>query len=99
MRTKAILASSFLVALMVVPASVQADVLNIVNGGFETGSYADSSFTPIAGWTDAGTAPGFWLGQDNSSTGLDAAYPQDGALYLTAAVRWAVPPPSRLMPR
>lgn len=87
MRIKSTLASCLLAALVVVPAFVNADALNIVNGGFEIGNEGDSSLTPIQGWTDvaAGTNAGFWLTSTNEFSGLDAAYPQDGSLFLTAA--------------
>lgn len=65
---------------ILVPVSLSADVLAIVNGDFETGSDGDSSHTPIAGWTDNGAAPGFWL-TGGFSGAPSSAY--DGNLYLS----------------
>ena len=83
MKTKAVMVSSLLAALVVAPAFVQADALGIVNGGFETGSVTDSSFMPISGWSDSGASAGFWLANDNAYTDLDAASPQAGSLFLS----------------
>ena len=85
MKKKAIVAGSCLMALMTVPASVHAGALNIVNGSFELGNEADSSLTPIVGWTDNGAVAGFWLTSTNAYTDLDAASPQDGSLFLTGS--------------
>ena len=83
MNTKAMTLSSLLVVLMVITTS-RAATLNIVNGGFEDGSATDSSFTPIAGWTDAGTSAGFWLSTGEPvHTSLDAASSQDGSMFLS----------------
>ncbi|MBN2162109.1 MAG: hypothetical protein JXR25_15635 [Pontiellaceae bacterium] len=84
MKTKAIAAGSFLMALMAVPASVNAGDLNIVNGSFELGNVADSSLTPIAGWSDEGASAGFWLGEGSGNyDSFNAAVAQEGVLFLT----------------
>ena len=79
--------SPLLTALLLAAAltSVHAEPLAIVNGSFEIGADQDSSFTPITGWTDAGTSAGFWL-QDGITPGSfpqDPSEPQSGSLYLS----------------
>jgi Glycosyl hydrolase family 115/Gylcosyl hydrolase family 115 C-terminal domain len=65
---------------------MMAGPLVLVNGDFETGADGNSSLTPIAGWTDSGSAPGFWLqnGTGGGSFPQDPSEPQAGSLYLSA---------------
>lgn len=72
-------------ACLLCSAALHAAPLPLINPGFESGIDGDSSLTPIAGWTDSGTEPGFWL-QDGSGGGSfpqDPSEPQDGLLYLS----------------
>ena len=83
MRTKLMVASALLAAWVIVPGSLCADALSIVNGGFEAGSDGSAG---APGWTDtaAGT-PGFWTVADNDPGSTpDPSVAAEGSLFLYA---------------